>query len=45
MVALVPASPHGHQEVGDDQVEELGHVEDVEELGAVADVEPHPVSV
>ena len=45
MVSLIGLVPHGRQEVRDDQVEELRHVDDVQELGTVADIEPHPVSV
>lgn len=45
MVSLIGLVPHGCQDVRDDQVEELRHVDDVQELGTVADVEPHPVSV
>ena len=45
MVSLIGLVPHGCQDVRDDQVEELRHVDDVQELGTVADVKPHPVSV
>ena len=45
MVPLIGSSPDRSQQVRDNQIEELRHVQNVEELGSVSDVEPHPVSI
>ena len=45
MVSLVSSSVGWSQQVRDDQVEELRHVDDIEKFVAISGVEPHPVSV
>jgi len=45
VVALVKASPNWRENIGNNEEEELGHVENVQELSSVPDVKPHPVAV